>query len=118
LAWLRVPAGSRWLDVGCGTGALSQTILHLAAPAAITGMDRSPGYVAYARSQVQDARVQFKVGDAQALPVEDGAYDAAVSGLVLNFVAQPAQMVAEMGRAVHPGGVVALYVWDYGGKMQ
>lgn len=118
LAWLGVPNGSRWLDVGCGTGALSQTILRLAAPAAIKGIDRSSGYAAYAQAQVQDARAQFEVGDAQGLPVADGIYDAAVSGLVLNFVAQPAQMVAEMRRAVRVGGTVALYLWDYAGKMQ
>jgi SAM-dependent methyltransferase len=118
LAWLQVPPGARWLDVGCGTGALSQTILQRAAPAAITAVDRSPGFIAYAQSKVQDARVQFRTGDAQALPVTDGENKAAVSGLVLNFVAQPAQMVAEMRRAVRPGGMVALYVWDYAGKMQ
>jgi SAM-dependent methyltransferase len=44
--------------------------------------------------------------------------DAAVSGLVLNFVADPTRMAAEMRRVVRPGGTVALYVWDYAGKME
>ena len=117
LGWLGVPAGSRWLDVGCGTGALSQTILESVAPSMVKGIDRSDGFVAFAREHVRDERVQFDVGDAQALPVETGDYDAAVSGLVLNFIPQPQQAVAEMMRAVSKG-MVAAYVWDYAGKMQ
>jgi SAM-dependent methyltransferase len=118
LAWLAVAPGGRWLDVGCGTGALSQTILQLAAPASVLGVDLSAGYVAYAREQVRDARAQFAVGDAQALPVEAGAYDAVVSALTLNFVPEPNRAVAQMARAARPGGVVAAYVWDYAGEMQ
>lgn len=118
ISWLAVPAGSRWLDVGCGTGALSETILQLAAPQAVTGIDSAPGYIAFAREKINDPRVTFQSGDAQALPVETAAYDAAVSGLVLNFVPQPERMAAEMARAVRPGGRVAVYVWDYAGGMQ
>jgi SAM-dependent methyltransferase len=58
------------------------------------------------------------VGDAQALSIETSAYEAAVSGLMLNFVPQPQQVVAEMARATRPGGAVAVYVWDYASKMQ
>jgi ubiquinone/menaquinone biosynthesis C-methylase UbiE len=115
---LPVPVQSRWLDVGCGTGALSQTTLQTAAPRAVKGIDRSEGFVEYARAYVTDPRAHFEVGDAQALPEQDSTYDAAVSGLVLNFVPAPQQMVAEMARVTKPGGVVALYVWDYADKMQ
>src|SRR5437763_1133295 len=89
LAWLAVPPGGRWLDVGSGTGALSQTILDRAAPQSVRGIDRSEAFVAYARAQVRDERASFETGDAQALPVGGGEFDAAVSGLVLNFVLQP-----------------------------
>jgi SAM-dependent methyltransferase len=118
LYWLAIPPGSLWLDVGCGTGALTQTILQQAAPSQVKGIDRSDGYVTFAREQIQDERAQFDVGDAQILPVEMGAYDAVVSGLVLNFIPQPQQAVAEMARATRSEGVVAAYVWDYAGKMQ
>lgn len=118
IRWLAIPQGGRWLDVGCGTGALSQTILAQANPKKVKGIDRSQGFVEFARSRVADSRVDFEVGDAQALPVESDAYDVAVSGLVLNFVPQPDKMVAEMRRAVSKDGIVALYVWDYAGKMQ
>jgi SAM-dependent methyltransferase len=113
-----VPARREWLDVGCGTGALAQTILEDAAPAAVLGIDRSEGFVANARRRVGDPRARFETGDAQALPVSSGAFDAVVSGLVLNFVPEPPRMLAEMARAARAGGTVALYVWDYAGGME
>ena len=118
LAWLAVPAQRRWIDVGSGTGALSQTILDVAAPTQIRGIDRSEGFVAFARQQVIDARVSFDVGDAQSLNEPSAAYDAAVSGLVLNFVPAPERMVGEMARVTRSGGIVAIYVWDYAEGMQ
>jgi len=116
--WLALPENSQWLDVGSGTGILSRTILATANPRKLKGIDRSERFVEFARQQVNYPKIEFEVGDAQALPVESETYDAAVSGLVLNFVPQPNQMVAEMKRAVRKGGTVALYVWDYAGKMQ
>lgn len=118
LAWLAVPEGGRWLDVGCGTGALSETILSLAAPGEVVGIDPSPAFVAFARDRVRDARVTFDVGDAQALRAEPSTFDAVVAGLVLNFVPEPGVAVSEMARVTRPGGTVAAYVWDYAGGMQ
>jgi SAM-dependent methyltransferase len=118
LDWLAVPAGQRWLDVGCGTGALTSTVLERAQPASVIGLDASDGYVAHVRSRVDDARATFQVGNALDLPFEPGAFDAAVSGLVLNFVADPGMMVREMARVTGNGGCVAVYVWDYAGDMQ
>src|SRR5258706_16429464 len=79
LRWLAVPAGARWLDVGCGTGALTQIILAGAAPVRVLGGDRTDGYCALAPGRVADSRASFLVGDAQALPAVDGAFDAPVS---------------------------------------
>lgn len=118
LAWLAVPPGGRWLDVGCGTGALSQTILAVASPGQVDAFDKSDGYVAYAREQARDPRARFEVADAQALPAEARTYDAVVSGLVLNFLPEPPRAVAEMARIARPGGTVAAYVWDYAGEME
>ena len=118
LAWLDVPTEGRWLDVGCGTGALSQMILEMASPSEVRGIDPSAGFVDYARKQVNDERARFEVGDARALPYPKAAFEAVVSGLVLNFVPEPAVAAAEMARVALPGGTVAAYVWDYAGEMQ
>jgi SAM-dependent methyltransferase len=118
LDWLGVPPGGRWLDVGCGTGALTGTILAVASPRRVVSIDASPGYVSHARASVRDERAGFAVADAQHLPLVSGAFDAAVSGLVLNFLPAPRQGVAEMTRVTRPGGTVAAYVWDYAGEMR
>ena len=118
LAWLAVPPERRWLDVGCGTGALSATILALARPSTVTGIDASEGYVAHAREQIRDGRADFRQADAQGLPFGDDSFDATVSGLVLNFLPEPSRGLAEMARVTRSGGVAAAYVWDYAGEMQ
>jgi SAM-dependent methyltransferase len=115
--WLGLGAELKWLDVGCGTGALTQTLLAQAQPASVLGIDASAGFVAHARAHTADARASFEVGDAQALAVEPGSFDAAVSALMLNFLPEPGRAVAGMARAVKPGGTVAAYVWDYAGGM-
>jgi SAM-dependent methyltransferase len=113
LRWLDRPAGGRWLDVGCGTGALTATVLELAAPAGVLGLDPSEGFLATARARIADPRAEFRTGDARDLPLPDGSRDTAVSGLTLNFVPDPARAAAELARVVAPGGVAAAYVWDY-----
>jgi SAM-dependent methyltransferase len=118
LTWLALPNGLSWLDVGCGTGALSDTILKQMKPARVTGIDPSEYFVSYAQHHVRNERIAFKVGDARSIPAETSSYDAVVSGFVLNFVPQPDQAAAEMSRVVRQGGTIAAYVWDYAGKMQ
>jgi len=118
LTWLAVPAGVRWLDVGCGTGALTETILETASPAAVEGIDPSAEFLRHARERSADPRARFQVGDAQDLPFEQASFDASVTGLVLNFVADPSRAVAEMSRVTRSGGSVAAYVWDYAGEIQ
>ncbi len=118
LQWLQLPAQLDWLDVGCGTGALTQAILQQTQPRSVTGIDPSAGFIDYAKAQITDPRVTFEVADAQSLPVQSARFDVAVSGLVLNFVPKPLLAAQEMARAVRPAGVVAAYVWDYAGKME
>jgi ubiquinone/menaquinone biosynthesis C-methylase UbiE len=118
LHWLNLPPGLAWLDIGCGTGALSRAILDDVAPGSVIAVDSSAGFLDYARQCIPDPRITFQLGDAQALPLPDHSVDAAVSGLVLNFVPDKARSVAELKRVVRPGGTVALYVWDYADKME
>jgi len=116
--WLGMPAAAAWLDVGSGSGALAETVLERALPSRVHGIDMSPGFVEHAKSRITDARATFVTADAEQIPVSDASFDAAVSGLVLNFVPHPERAVLEMARAVRPGGCVAAYVWDYAGQMQ
>jgi SAM-dependent methyltransferase len=115
LDWLGVPEGSAWLEVGCGTGALSGAIVARCKPKGLLAIDSSEGFVATARKNVSDPRATFQTGDARALPVDSASRDAAVSALVLNFIPERAQALAEMKRATRPGGTVGFYVWDYPG---
>ncbi len=117
LAWLGIAAGRRWLDVGCGTGALCAAIVDHCTPQSVIGVDPSEGFLATARRQLQ-ARAQLYQGDAAAVLLHDSSVDAVVSGLVLNFVPDPAAALAEMARVAAQGGTVAAYVWDYAGKME
>jgi ubiquinone/menaquinone biosynthesis C-methylase UbiE len=118
LRWIDVPPGKAWLDVGCGTGVLTRKILERSAPAQVLGVDASERFVSHARAHIAHAHAAFRVGDARALPAADEEFDAAVSGLVLNFVSDPAKAIAEMRRATRAGGTIAVYVWDYSGEMQ
>jgi SAM-dependent methyltransferase len=115
---LAVLPGARWLDVGSGTGALTETVLLCCAPSEVVGVEPSAAFRAYATEYVPDPRASFLAGDAQALPVDDAAFDVVVSGLVLNFVPDRPAALAEMRRAARSGGTVAAYVWDYPGEMQ
>ncbi len=113
--WLDVPAGARWLDVGCGTGALIQAILESQRPSEIIGVDPHSSFIAYARRQISDERVRYEVGDARELPVPSNQFHGVVAGLVLNHIDPPSlpKAMNEMRRAARPGGVVGAYVWNY-----
>lgn len=118
LRWLAIPPRGNWLDVGCGTGALTQTILTLADPRVVVGCDRSEGFVGFARAHTRDDRAEFVVADLPDLPRIDTGFDAVVTGLVLNFLPVPLAGVTAMMTRVRPGGTVAAYVWDYAEGMQ
>jgi ubiquinone/menaquinone biosynthesis C-methylase UbiE len=112
---LGAPGGLDWLEIGCGTGALSSAIVARQAPRGLIAIDPSEGFLAKARSNVPDARVKFRVGDAQALAVDTASRDVVVSALVLNFVPDKEKALAEMTRVARPGATIAFYVWDYPG---
>jgi SAM-dependent methyltransferase len=118
VAWLDPQSGSRWLDIGCGTGALTESVLLAAAPAAVTGIDPSADFVAHAGAQVPDPRATFRRGTATDIPLPTAAVDLTVSGLVLNFVSDRPAALHEMRRVTRKGGTIAAYVWDYGAEMQ
>jgi ubiquinone/menaquinone biosynthesis C-methylase UbiE len=112
LDWLAPLAGLRWIDIGCGNGAFTQLLVERCAPAEVQGIDPSEGQLAFARTRSTSRMVEFRQGDAMALPFPVGRFDAAVMALVLIFVPDPAKGIAEMARVVRPGGTVATYMWD------
>jgi trans-aconitate methyltransferase len=118
IGWLGMPDDLSWLDVGCGTGDLTEVIVARCSPNSVVGVDPSEAALAQARARITDPRVTFRVGEAQLLPVKDAEHEVAVGGLVLNLVPDQAQAAAEMKRALQPGGTAAAYVWDYAGEMQ
>lgn len=112
LEWLAMPPGLAWLDVGCGTGALTRAILALTDPREVLGVDPSTEFLALAAKQLPQEQVRFAVGNAHSLPAEDGSFDVTISGLVLSFVQDPQTAIVEMARVVRRGGAVCSYVWD------
>src|SRR5512134_1976222 len=117
LKWLAPRPGLDWLEIGCGTGALSEIILADGSPASVFAVDPSAEFIEFAKHKLPDARIIFQVGDAINLPPFPHLMDLAVSGLALNFIAEPAIALRAMSRALQPDGALAFYVWDYGGKM-
>ncbi|MEL6960398.1 MAG: class I SAM-dependent methyltransferase [Pseudomonadota bacterium] len=115
LKWLSPPADADWLEIGCGTGALTNAILTSAAPSSILATDQSPEFVAHAKNSTQDSRADFKVAKAQELPRPDSSTDIVVSALVLNFIPDKRSALEEMLRVLRPGGLLSFYVWDYPG---
>lgn len=117
LNWLSVSAGRRWLDIGCGTGALCTAILEACSPLSVAGVEPSEGFLESARRHLE-GRVTFYQGNATAIPLADSSVDAVVSGLVLNFVPDQLAALTEMVRVAVQGGIVGAYVWDYAEKME
>ncbi len=112
LDWLAPPSGQCWLDVGCGNGAFTELLALRCDPAGIHAIDPSEAQLAYARTRPAARTAQFRQGDAMALPYADDSFDAAVMALVIFFVPDPVQGIAEMVRVVRPGGTISAYAWD------
>lgn len=117
LSWLSIPAGRRWLDVGCGTGALCAAIVDRCSPASVTGVEPSEGFLKTATENLA-GRAAIHQGSATAIPLGDASVDVVVSGLVLNFVPDQRAALLEKARVADQGGTIAAYVWDYAGKME
>jgi SAM-dependent methyltransferase len=116
LNWLCVPPGRRWLDVGCGTGALCAAILDACSPSSVAGVEPSEGFLDSARRQLA-GRATLHRGSATTIPLAAASVDVVVSGLVLNFVPDKPAALTEVARVTVQGGTIAAYVWDYAGKM-
>ena len=116
--WLPLTPGANWLEVGCGTGALTAAICDRCEPASVVACDPSAPFIEHARRSLPDIRVSFVVAGVDTLPTRRGGFDAVVSGLVLNFLPNPGQALASIRARLRPGGTVAAYVWDYAAGME
>jgi SAM-dependent methyltransferase len=107
------PPGSRLLDVGCGTGALTAELVGRAGPGAVSAADPSQAFVAAFRERFPGVEVQQ--APAEHLPFPEAAFDGALAQLVVHFMTDPVAGLREMARVTRPGGVVAACVWDHHG---
>ena len=105
LSWLRIPDRRRWLDVGCGTGALCAAIVDRCSPSSVAGVEPSEGFLKTARVKLA-GRAALHQGSATAIPLHDASVDVVVSGLVLNFVPDQRAALAEMARVTAAGGTI------------
>lgn len=116
--WLQIAADTHWLDVGCGTGALTEAICRLASPASVVGCDSARPFIEYARAHQASDRASFLTAGVGSLPRRDGGFGSVTSSLALNFFPDTDRSVAEMRDVCATGGTVSSCVWDYSGRME
>jgi SAM-dependent methyltransferase len=109
---LAIPAGSRVLDVACGTGNLAVPLAR--SGCIVTGLDIAPNLLEQARDRAKSEglNIAFDEGDAEQLPYADGSFDAVVSMFGAMFAPRPEVVAAEMARVLKPGGLLAMANWD------
>jgi len=118
VSWLEPARGLHWLDVGCGTGALTDAILERADPASVTGCDPAAPFIEYARERFADDRVSVLVAGAGDLPRREGGYGSITSAFALNFFPDARVAVREMRSLAAANGTVSACVWDYAEGME
>jgi SAM-dependent methyltransferase len=105
-----IHSGQRVLDVGCGTGQLTAELAALLGGERVAAVDMSEPVLSVCSARVPSADV--RLASAEALPFDEGDFDAALAQLVVNLVEDPPGSVREMARVVMHGGVVAACFWD------
>lgn len=107
LDWVAPAPGLDWLDIGCGNGAFTETLVERCAPRSVAAIDPLLGQISYAQAHRNDFPIDYRIGDAQAMPCSNAQFDATTMALVIAFVPDPQKAVNEMARVTRPGGSVA-----------
>ena len=106
-----VRAGQEVLDVACGTGVVAITAARIGAR--VRGLDLTPELLERAKenARIAGAEIEFREGDAEALPYKDATFDVVLSQFGHMFAPRPEVVVAEMLRVLKPGGTIAFSTW-------
>ncbi len=118
VAWLGMPPGASWFEIGCGTGALTAAICELGEPGAVLACDTAPDFVRTCRERLDHPALTVVAAEPERIPPGAAGHDVVVSSLVLNFLPDPVRALTEMRDACVPGGRVAACVWDYAEGME
>lgn len=116
LPWLT--PGCRVLDCGCGPGSITLGIAERVAPATVVGVDGGASQVERAAADAAAAGIsnaQFQAADCRELPFLDASFDRVFSHALLEHLARPEQVIAELRRVLQPGGVIGVCSPDWGG---
>lgn len=106
-----VREGQQVLDIACGTGVVTRAAAaRVGASGSVVGFDISPGMLAVAAHR--SPKIEFRQGDATALPFEDERFDAVVCQFGLMFFPDRPRALQEMMRVLRPGGHLAVTVWN------
>jgi SAM-dependent methyltransferase len=109
--------GERILDLATGTGWTSRLVARRGAN--VVGVDIAEDLLAAARDKArrEGLAIDYRTGDAEALPFDDGAFDAVVSTVGIMFASRPEAAAAELARVTKPGGRIALTTWAHDGNV-
>jgi SAM-dependent methyltransferase len=109
-----VASGQSALDVGCGTGALTEVLVERLGLPQVSAVDPSESFVAVMHQRFPSMDVSRAT--AEDLPHDSAAFDVTLAQLVVHFMTDPVGGLREMGRVTRPGGIVAANVWDFAGR--
>ena len=113
----RIGDGAKVFDVGCGFGLESLRLARLVAPGGkVTGIDKSADFIKEAEARAAQAKlsIDFRAGDAEALPFPNASFDVTRAERVLVYLPDPKRALEEMRRVTRPGGTVTAIEPDFG----
>jgi SAM-dependent methyltransferase len=118
---MKIGAGTRVLDVGCGSGEFLELLLGVGA--AVSGVDPAPGMLSLAAARVRASAigigdVDLRLGSAEDLPWPDDSFEAVTAVNALQFADDPLAGLAEFARVAVPGGRIGIANWAEGSRNQ